>query len=161
MMTSHRHFQTSRYDLCGDGDGCVCVTRGVGSGGGGGGCVDIALSKSTSLFIQLHDGGGAGLVGGNVLFHINFLSEKSSGESTTYVNSPFDHPQTNTMCPKSDVGPYANQSVLIMDNTFRDKGVSQNNTQEVSPYENVHQPGEYESLGSSFPKLPTVYHSLG
>ena len=60
------------------------------------------------------------------------------------------------MDPNSDVGPYANQSVLIME-----KGVSQNDPQESSPYENVHQPGEYESLGRSSPRLPTVYDSLG
>ncbi len=61
----------------------------------------------------------------------------------------------------SDVTPYANQSaVSAMKNASAQSALPHQEKPEVSLYEDVHGPGEYEMLGRHSPQLPTVYDSI-
>ncbi len=99
------------------------------------------------------------------------FSEKDAGEPITYANTPgidnvntamdTDYLQIDNSGQASDVTPYANQSVVsAMENTSAPNLVQHQEKPEVSPYENVHGPGEYEMLGPHSLQLPTVYDSI-
>ncbi len=47
-----------------------------------------------------------------------------------------------------------------MENALRQKDVSQTGMPELAPYENVRQPGEYETLGRRSPELIGMYDNI-
>ncbi len=124
------------------------------------------------------------------ILHFTVFPDKFVGEPTAYVNtsridnvdSPVDtdYPQTDVTHyanqsavsalenmsaqnwgQASDVTPYANQStVSAMKNTSAQNALPHQEKPELSPYEDVRGPVEYEMLGRHSPQLPTVYDSI-